>query len=123
MPALDFCLTLKWMGNASSTQNSDRESGAYLDDPLSIEGRDYLAAAASAAARTRNVSITLVALSVVMFVGMLNSLAHSWAGARILISRDADSRYVQSNIGPAPIRKQFASDAAFDRSRVTYEER
>jgi hypothetical protein len=108
---------------SNATPGSNRPGTSGFDDPLSVEGRDYLAAAASAAARTRNVTITLIALSVVMFVGMLNSLEHSWAGARILIASNADHKYVTGNNGRAPAPEQFRDDAVFDRARLAYEER
>ncbi|HUP61981.1 MAG TPA: hypothetical protein VNA69_16360 [Thermoanaerobaculia bacterium] len=45
----------------------------------------------------------LVVASVVMFVGMLNSLHHSWAGERLLAASNPDSEYVTANIGRPPI--------------------
>jgi hypothetical protein len=64
---------------------------------------DYLAAASAASHRTRNVTVILVVASVVMFIGMLNSMHHSWAGERLLAASNPDSDYVAENIGRPPI--------------------
>jgi hypothetical protein len=63
---------------------------------------DYLSAARTASDRARNVTIVLTVASVVMLVGMLNSLYHSWAARRLLECANPDSSYVTDNIGPAP---------------------
>lgn len=65
--------------------------------------RDYLDAAAEAASRTRYVTITLVIAVVIIVSGVMNSLYHSWTGARLLACADPYSDYVTANIGRPPI--------------------
>lgn len=111
--------------DAPATGNGEHDLVAVnADVPLTIEGRDYLTAASGSASRTRSVTLTLVALSVVMFIGMLNSIEHSWAGARIMASQDSESAYVISHIGLPPIAAVSKRDSdEYKRARAAYEER
>ena len=113
------------MDGTASTDDKTTDANASIRHlPLSSEGRDYLTAASAAASRTRKVTVTLVALSVVMFIGMLNSLAHSWAGARLLASRDSHGSYVINNIGPPPDVKLAKRDPdTYKRALDAHEER
>lgn len=111
--------------DAPTINNGEHDPLALSADvPLTIEGRDYLTAASGSASRTRSVTITLVALSVVMFIGMLNSIEHSWAGARILASQDSESEYVISHVGLPPIAAISKRNSdEYKRARTAYDER
>jgi hypothetical protein len=80
----------------------DAEPGITGKPASELMMRDYVEAASGASSRTRNVTVTLVIVTILMSIGMLNSLYHSWAGARVLASADPYGEYVTDNIGPVP---------------------
>lgn len=85
--------------------------------------RDYLEAARLASNRARTVTIVLLVTSVVMLIGMLNSLYHSWAQRRILASASPYARYVADNIGPPPVRQIGETEKVLNDKRSLYQER
>src|SRR3954469_18042618 len=97
------------------------QPGQSLDTNFTL--RDYLEAARLASNRARTVTIVLLVTSVVMLIGMLNSLYHSWAQRRILASSSPYAEYVADNIGPQPVRQIGESDKALTERRSLYQER
>jgi len=85
--------------------------------------RDYLEAARLASNRARTVTIILLVVSVIMLIGVLNSLYHCWAQRRILACSSPQSEYVAGNIGPPPVLHCGESDESFSHERVLYEQR
>jgi len=69
-------------------------------NPLDIQ--DYLDATSEASLRARTVSFLIVAASIVVFAGLLNSLQSSWMLTRIQMLNHADHPYVMRKIGEKP---------------------
>jgi hypothetical protein len=90
------------------------------DSSLNIQ--DYLDASSDASKRTRGVHFIMVIASVLVFAGLINSLHNSWMLARIQLSNDPDSKYVQSKIGKRPEagRPQHEIDAFARRYQEYY---
>jgi hypothetical protein len=69
-------------------------------NPLDIQ--DYLNATSEASLRARTVSFLIVAASIVVFAGLLNSLQSSWMLTRIQMLNHTDHPYVVRKIGEKP---------------------
>jgi hypothetical protein len=67
-----------------------------------LDIQDYLEATADAAARSRNVTITMVVACALVFVAVVNSLQNSWMLQRIQASNSSQSSYVTSKIALPP---------------------
>ena len=64
-----------------------------------LELRDYLKAARLASDRARKVTVVLVIASVVVLIGMVNSMDHAWMERRLDRASNPDDPYVRNNIG------------------------
>ena len=87
-----------------------------------LELRDYLKAARLASDRARKVTVVLVIASVVVLIGMVNSMDHAWMERRLDRASNPDDPYVRNNIGPAPVQRGEAADL-FKHRRELYEQR
>ncbi|MEA2415490.1 MAG: hypothetical protein QOI58_2147 [Thermoanaerobaculia bacterium] len=94
------------------------------DGPRRLDTLDYLRAAIAATNRTRTVTMALVVASVILAIGVLNSLYHSWMGTRLLACADPDANYVIETIGQPPIAAVSLRDKQpYKHARELYEDR
>jgi len=88
-----------------------------------LEIQDYLDATSDASKRTRFVTLILVVASVLVLVGLLNSLQSQWMLRRMVRLGDIHGSYVQSKLGPFPSRQQYQDDNAYKKAEELYEQR
>lgn len=93
------------------------------DPDTTLEIQDYLDATSDASKRTRFVTLLLVVASVLVLVGLLNSLPSQWMLRRIVALGDINGHYTQSKLGPYPSRQQFQDDNAYKKAEELYVQR
>lgn len=71
-----------------------------MERPI-VELRDFIAASAASARRTRTLMTTLVVACVLAFAGFLNSLPTAWMQQRIHAAADPGGAYVAGKLGTA----------------------
>lgn len=91
------------------------------DDVLEIQ--DYLDATSDASKRTRVVTIVLVVASVLVLMGLLNSLQSHWMLRRMVALGNIHGQYTQSKLGPYPSRQDFQDESIFMKAEGLYEQR
>lgn len=89
----------------------------------SLDVQDYLDATSDASKRTRTVTIILVVASIVVWVGLLNSLQGHWMLRRMVNLADIHGEYTESKLGAYPDSTKFGNLATYRRAVELYEER
>jgi hypothetical protein len=103
--------------NPPDTQQPLNANGdaSIVNDPLDIQ--DYLDASSDASKRTRSIIIIMVAASVLVLAGLLNSVENDW-----MLLRLRNPAYPETKI-PSPDRKNFNTDDDYNRAVKDIESR
>jgi hypothetical protein len=72
-----------------------------------IEVQDFLQAVIESSKRTRFVIITSIIASVLVLVGLINSIKHQWMLERVWEFSNPKSDYLESKLGPPPRQMDF----------------